>query len=41
MKSGQTIYINNKPYLFLGYVDYKRTIWFVADMNGNTFTYKN
>jgi len=41
MKSGQYIQIHGNLHLFLGYVDYKRTIWFVADMHGNTFTYKN
>lgn len=36
IKSGEYCYIQNIRYLFLGYINYKRTLCYLADMYGNT-----
>ena len=35
MKSGQYVYLNNYRYIFLGFIDYKRTRCLIADSYGN------
>ena len=35
MKSGQYVRLNNLQYMFLGYIDYKKTRAIIADIHGN------
>ena len=35
MKSGQYVRLNNQIYIFLGYIDYKKSRAVIADHHGN------